>query len=233
MNGLRPGGHPGQIPNGFRRVGYFPEGRPAGQPNPLHREEQARRDQERRDEILARRIEMLGLDGVDVDADLLLRPTGWAIRDEQHFAHRAAGLISGAAMHAMATARNAPAPRPRHDMIPPPPVPPQPVRNAHAHLPRQQPPLRHRHSAASRQYNNSASTRPSERVVPRRAFADYELEAENHRPDGAPAVALAVGAPAEAPGPARPGQRHSVMAGLTGGSGGGRVDEWRRHIGED
>lgn len=37
----------------------------------------------------------------------------------------------------------------------------------------------------------------------------------------------------EGPGLGRTGARHSAMAGLTRGSGEGRVDEWRRHIGEE
>lgn len=92
--------------------------------------------------------------------------------------------------------------------------------------------------------------------------ADYELEAQSHRPThgpdvgermslrmgpggalyaGAPPAAVAVpsasagggaGGP-EGPGLGRSGTRHSAMAGLTRGSGEGRVDEWRRHIGEE
>lgn len=84
-------------------------------------------------------------------------------------------------------------------------------------------PLR-QHSVASRHYNNRAQTRPSERVVPRRNFTDYEAEAARHRP----ATGVAGGTQAAA-GVAR---RHSAMAGLTRktGRGSGRVEEWRQHV---
>lgn len=231
-------------------------------PNPATRyqeEMDRRREQERRDENLARRMQVLGLDGVDDDSNFVFPPMApLPPLLNQDFVHRTAAMISGAAMHAMATARTVPHPPPPN-ILPPPPLPQQPQlphMGAHAqsahhpHLSRQRPPLRH-HSAASRQYNNHAQTRPSERVVPRRAFADYELEAQSHRPAHGPhigdrdtarvivnadatAPVAATGARGgEAPGPARQGRRHSAMAGLTSGSGEGRVDEWRRHIGEE
>lgn len=229
-------------------------------PNPAFHHQQEmdrRREQERRDENLARRMQALGLDGANDDNNFLFPPMPPPPPLlNQDFIHRSAAMISGAAMHAMATARAAPHAAPPNNILPPPPLPQQPQ-------PGQQPLLR-QHSAASRRYNNHAQTRPSERVVPRRAVADYELEAQSHRPthgsqirerDPAPiggrptiaavAVADAVdtaaaaattgarGGEAPAPALARPGRRHSAMAGLTRGSGEGRVDEWRRHIGEE
>lgn len=217
-----------------------------GHPNPaLHQHEgiDRRREQERLDENLARRMQALGLDrGANGNNNFVFPPmpppSPYLNRDH---AQRNAAMISGAAMHAMAAARHVP-----HR---PPPDVPRPSR-----LP-QNPQLRH-HSAASRRYNNDAQTRPSERVVPRRSVANYDLEALSHRPargahgveresvrdgandnnadtDVASAAPGARGGGGEAPTVARPGRRHSVMAGLTGGSGQGRVDEWRRYIGEE
>ncbi len=242
-------------------------------PNPALRyqeEMDRRREQERRDEILARRMQVLGLDGVDDNNNFLFPPIPPPPNLlNQDFVHRAAEIISGAAMHAMATAHNLPNllaannvhPPPAH--VPQPPQPQEPPANADTHSthnsypPHQQPPLRH-HSAASRQYNSHAQTRPSERVIPRRIVADYELEARSHRPAHRPnigerdsarigvsrivnnavgsaaAAATAAGsAGAERSRLGRQGRRHSALAGLTRGSGEGRVDEWRRHIGEE
>lgn len=245
-----------------RRVPFLAE----APPNPALRyqeEMDRRREQERRDENLARRMQVLGIDGVDDNTNFMFPPPPPPPPPphvlNQDFAHRAAEIISGAAMHAMATAHNIPHPPPAH--VPPlpnlqqRPQPQQPPTNAHSrnpynpNLPRQQVPLRH-HSTASRQYNNHAQTRPSERVVPRRVVADYNLEAQNHRPahgddtrerdntrrragGNAAAAAAAGSGEAERAGLGRQTRRHSAMAGLTRGSGEGRVDEWRRHIGEE
>ena len=202
-----PRGHM-DVPRGFPIHGNMP-------PNPALRhggEMDRRREQERRDEILARRMQMLGLDGAN-DNNFVFPPMPPPPPLLNHdFVHRSAAMISGAAMHAIATAHNAPLPEQQQQ---------------------QQPPLRH-HSAASRRYNNHAQTRPSERVVPRRAVADYELEAASHRPAHGPRIGEHHHeGETEVPEPARPGRRHSAMAGLTRGSGEGRVDEWRRHIGEE
>lgn len=78
------------------------------------------------------------------------------------------------------------------------------------------------HSVESRQYNNRAQTRPSERVVPRRNFTDYDTEAARHRP--ATGVAGGMRAAAGVP------RGHSALAGLNRGTGSGRVQEWRRHV---
>lgn len=217
------------------------------------RHEQGRHEQDGWDEFFARRLQMQmwGLDIADDNNDFARRLTErYSPFHNEDYAHRAPDMISGAAMHAMAAAGNRPNGRPRNNINPPPPTPRQvlvdefsrileePPDRLRRIINQEEPPLRHRHSAASRQYNNKASTRPSERVVPRRAVADYELEAQTHQPDVvAPAAPSVVGAAGEsggeAPGAVRPGRRHSAMAGLTRGSGEGRVDEWRRHIGEE
>lgn len=242
-----------------RRV-PFPGGE--DDPNPALRyqeERDRRREQERRDENIARRMQVLGLDDVDDNNNNFLFPPMPALPQlvNPNFVHRAAEMISGAAMHAIATAHTLTNPAPPNIIPPPSPPPappaPRPLPNDPAPIPpppRQQPApaLRH-HSAASRQYNRQAQTRPSERVVPRRAVADYELEAQNHRParerTNAPLGASLVGVVGttgttggsrgvtDGARVVRQGKRHSAMAGLTWGSGQGRVDEWRRHIGEE
>ncbi|KAI9789425.1 MAG: hypothetical protein M1833_002419 [Piccolia ochrophora] len=88
------------------------------------------------------------------------------------------------------------------------------------------PPLR-RHTTASRRYNADPSTRPAERVVPRRTASGtgYAAEADRHRPVVTVAGAGAAQMRAEV--------RQSRMAGLTRegrAMPGGRVGEWLRHV---
>ncbi|KAI9845583.1 MAG: hypothetical protein M1837_004680 [Sclerophora amabilis] len=104
-------------------------------------------------------------------------------------------------------------------------------------------PLRH-HSNASRQYNNAAQTRPSERVVPRRTHTDFATEWARHLPFGREAQnAVPHPHPHSPPPPPpppsggrfRPGietRRHSMMAGLVRSrdTEGGRVGAWLRHV---
>lgn len=266
-----PGGRPGVRPMPWPR---HPEGRqerpnmrPDGRPDWLPRHPEERREHGHHehggwDEFFARRMQMQmwGLDIADDNNEphRRHREQPFAAPRNEDFAHRAPDMISGAAMHAMATAGNRPNGRLRNNINPPVPTPHRDfangIRRAMEDMPAEladavhlmeehHPPRRARHpGAASGQRNNKANnTRPSERVVPRRTVANYELEAEIHRPNvvapAAPPVAGA-GAADESVGEvpesgARSGPRHSVMAGLTRGSGEGRVDEWRRHIGEE
>ena len=84
------------------------------------------------------------------------------------------------------------------------------------------------HSNASRRYNGLASTRPSERVLPRRTHTDYASERARH----APAIGGAVVRDAAAAAGAIPTRRHSMMAGLTRRRNveGGRVGAWLQHV---
>jgi hypothetical protein len=84
-------------------------------------------------------------------------------------------------------------------------------------------PLR-RHTVREQMYNSAQSTRPSERVIPRRIRRDYESEAATHAPVGRMPQRSA--SAVERPTPSR-----SALAGLKGNSrGSNRVSAWRRHV---
>lgn len=86
------------------------------------------------------------------------------------------------------------------------------------------PPLLRRHTMREQEYNSAPSTRPSERVVPRRVRNDYESEAAVHAP-----VTRTQQRPASIIG--RPPPSRSIQAGLGGaGRGSHRVSAWRRHV---
>ncbi|KAL8957947.1 MAG: hypothetical protein Q9183_005938 [Haloplaca sp. 2 TL-2023] len=151
----------------------------------------ARREQERRDEELARRLQGMGMHD---------RPTGveiYQVTDEQEDDGFGVGNGAGHHMNTNFVSYHA---QPR----PPVPVP----------IPEQ--PLLRQHSRASRAYNNRHSTRPAERVVPRRSATDYAHEAAVHAPLRSATAGV-------------DGIRGSALAGLTrGGTAQGRVEEWRR-----
>lgn len=225
-NALLGRGHPqGAVPN--PALGYQEE---------LDR----RREQERRDENLARRIQVLGLDGMD-DHNFVFPPPPPPLPPHamnQDFFRLANDFLSGAHNPAdenvpinILTGLNHPPPAPVNIRVP--------LHNARDRpVAPQQPPLRV-HSAASRQYNNWPTVRQSERVVPGRVFTDYATEAQRHQPGIAsndrdiPTGDPNITEVSNSNGIRRHGSRHSAMAGLTRGSGEGRVDEWRRHVGAD
>ena len=196
---------------------------PVNQQRGYQEELERRQEQERRDEALARRMQVLGIDlqtgdnhsqnrNIHHNQDVINLGNAPHHVVNQHFLRRAADLLSSTYGDDQA----ATAVRMMNELNPPLPAPPAPpVQQAHNIL-------RH-HSTASRQYNNNPRTRASERVVPRRAQTDYQTEAQRHRPvegnDGREAGVV--------------GKRHSTLAGLTGGTAEGRVDEWRRHVGDD
>jgi hypothetical protein len=80
------------------------------------------------------------------------------------------------------------------------------------------------------QYNAAPTTRPEERVIPRRTNRDYVSEAARHAPAAA-AIAMRRARAAEQIVPAA-APRPSVLAGLGrgGGRGSARVGLWRRHV---
>lgn len=222
-----PGGFPGAIPN--PALGY-------------QEELDHRREQERRDENLARRIQILGLDGADENNFIFPPPPPQHPPNatNQEFFRRAADIVSEAlnavgdhpAANTMAGLGYHPLPHvPPANLRVPPPIPtnrqPAPTGT----------PLRV-HSVASRQYNNRPTVRASERVVPGRVVADYASEARRHQPGVSIGNRSIFGENNNIPELnnsriRRHGSSHSAMAGLSRGSGEGRVDEWRRHIGAD
>ncbi|KAL8947125.1 MAG: hypothetical protein Q9222_006561 [Ikaeria aurantiellina] len=175
----------------------------------------ARREQERRDEQMARRLQTLGLDTppieiyqvVEDDDDVdnggfrVGNMTGHHI--DMRFTERPAAINIPSVSYD--TAR-------RHSQR----TYPQ------GHAPPPQPLLR-QHSQASRAYNNRRSIRPAERVVPRRSATTYEEEAAVHAPLRSATVGVGGMAGME--------PRGSTLAGLTrGGTAEGRVEEWRRWV---
>lgn len=196
---------------------------PVNQQRGYQEELERRREQERRDEALARRMQVLGIDlqtgnnqnqnrNIHHNQDVIDLGNAPHHVVNQHFLRRAADLLSSNYNYDQA----ATAARIMNELSPhPPPLPA---------LQRQQPLniLRH-HSTASRQYNNNPRTRASERVVPQRVETSYESEAQRHRPAEDNEGRKAGGG----------GKRCSTLAGLTRGTAEGRVDEWRRHIGDE
>lgn len=200
-----------------------------------------RREQERRDENLARRIQVLGLDGAD-ENNFIFPPPPPPIPPHavnQDFLRHATDMLSGTLNPVdVNAAANMLAGLNYHPFPPVPPVnprvpPPMPTNRQTAST---GPQLRV-HSVASRQYNNHPTVRASERIVPRRVVTDYASEAQRHQPGYALSNRdLSEGAHVperDNGGLRRHGSSHSAMAGLTRGSGEGRVDEWRRHVGAD
>ncbi len=80
------------------------------------------------------------------------------------------------------------------------------------------PPMLRRHTARESAYNSAHSTRPSERVVPRRTRTDYEAEAAVHMPLSMRSRDLDEG-------------RSAVLAGLAGiRRGSNRVNAWQMYV---
>ena len=196
-------------------------------PNPArgYQEElDRRREQELGDEAIARRIQVLGLDGEPDNFYAAEEGFGNAAPHflNNDFLNRAANILNGTYNPAQAdAAERLVAEHNNNDntqnlnRAAPPAPPPRPQLQP-------QPQILRRPTTASRTYNARPSTRPSERVVPRREEnLNYAAEAERHRPLPAPVH------PAAQP-------RTSQLAGITrtgtGAGSGGRVDEWRRHV---
>ncbi|KAL8707196.1 MAG: hypothetical protein Q9220_007729 [cf. Caloplaca sp. 1 TL-2023] len=173
----------------------------------------ARREQERRDEQMARRLQTLGLDTPPVEIYQVVEDDdgvdngvfGANATGGRHmpFIERPVAVNIPSASYDIAR---------RHSQR----IYPQP------HVPPPQPLLR-QHSQASRAYNNRRSLRPADRVVPRRSATTYEAEAAVHAP--LRSATIGVGGMADIE------PRGSALAGLTrGGTAEGRVEEWRRWV---
>ena len=205
---------------------------PMGNPARGYQEElDRRREQELRDEALARRIQILGLDAEAelINLDNAPYVNAAPLHMNQDWIRRVAEVLSAPynpAQERAAERLMAEAQRPQHRHQPPPPPlrPPEPpLRQHEPPRPRPLEPLLRQPSAASRQYNNRPTTRASERVVPRRVVSDYETEAARHRP--LPVGSASMGETGET-------RRESLLAGIVEGrTAEGRVAEWRRHVG--
>ncbi len=216
---------------------------PLGNPARGYQEElDRRREQELRDEALARRIQILGLDAeaelIDLDDAPYINAAPHHMN--QDWIRRVTEVLSApynpaaqerAAERLMAEAQRYRIPRPASPPLPRQPQlrPPEPLLRQHAAADAPPPPLRpaepilRQHSAASRRYNNHRTTSASERVVPRRVVSDYETEAARHRP-----LPVERAARLEGTGETR---RESLLAGIVEGrTAEGRVAEWRRHV---
>ncbi|KAM0806003.1 hypothetical protein BDR22DRAFT_194743 [Usnea florida] len=214
-------------------------------PNPArgYQEElDRRREQELRDEDLARRIQILGLDGEDEFIHLdnpapNINPYHNNNRDWIRLAEALSGAYNPLFPQDALPQRNQPQPQPQPQPQHHQPSPPEPARSRQ----QQQPPdpILRQNSTTSRRYNNNSNNHnnprrstalPGERLVPRRAASGAENETARQasrgdsgvgeRPRGSPAV----------------GERRQIRESLLAGIGEGmmgqeRVAEWRRHVG--
>ena len=172
----------------FRRAFPDADGRA---PIRYQEEMDRRREQELRDEALARRLQVLGVDDA---GDLAGQPNQMNVYGignaaghfvNQDFRQQARELLSGnfrAAARAAEGLLNGTITG-RENPLPPAPfeVPPMPQ---HDTPPNQSPRLLRQHSSASRAYNTTPTVRPSERVVPGRRTSDYAAEVAQHAPAG-------------------------------------------------
>lgn len=189
------------------------------QPNRLRRQRpnyrdeiNQRRRQERADEELARRLQRVAVEEDDDDdyqggiGEIHGVGNGAGHFMNQDYIRAARNILTGNFDHATAAANYVMGVAQARGAAPPP------------------PPVMRRHTMRDRAYNAAPTTRPSERVVPRRIRTDYAAEAAVHAPvrRGHQRTASAQEAPTPRP---------SVLAGLGGtGSGGNRVNAWRTHV---
>ncbi|KAI9750618.1 MAG: hypothetical protein M4579_006387 [Chaenotheca gracillima] len=219
----------------------------APQPRGYNEELERRRRQEQRDEAIARRLQVLGMDDDDDfvrgggPADFYGVGNGQGHLMNENYVRLAGDILDGAFNQARAGMgegnRRAAGPtrdRPLDPFLYEVLEPAARVQQARQPLPDREDntPLR-LHTVASRTYNAAPGTRPAERVVPRRTRTDYATEFARHMPvaqrnEPARAVPRATNAPR----PANDARRHSLMAGLVGSNRaeGGRVGAWLRHV---
>jgi hypothetical protein len=198
--------------------------------NNYHDEMDQRRRQERMDEELARRLQRVAIEDMDDDYRGGIGDIHGIGNNAGHFMNQdyfraAQNILTGTFDHAtaaanyvmgVAQARGVPPPqeagRPRMvDRYPITPLAAAPG----------SPPILRRHTTREAAHNSAQSTRPAERVVPRRTRTDYESEAAVHAPIGrAPQRSSTVRT-----------VRPSVLAGLgSSGRGSNRVNAWRTHV---
>lgn len=168
----------------------------------------ARREQERRDEELARRLQALGLEPPGVQAYRVVDIDDNDDEDNggRFGAHHVWGQTPVDPPHAFVN---------------------RTVNGVSVSYHTAARPVLRQHSQASRAYNHRAGA--ADRVVPRRAATGYEWEAAVHAP--LRGATVGVGELRGGVGGVGDGPRGSALAGLTrGGTAEGRVEEWRRWV---
>jgi len=181
-----------------------------GMPGVYHEELARRREQERLDEDLARRMQGMAMADHNYPGGVFELANGAGHFDG--FRQRATNVLTanygrtqGNAANVLLAEYDAGRPMRREPpvievpVLPPPPPPPPP-----------EPHLRRYNSTATRRSINLPQRRASERLVARRTRSDYATEAEIHRPPAA-----------------------RQLAGLNRSTTTGRVNEWRRHVEDD
>jgi hypothetical protein len=214
---------PAERPNRLRRA----------RPNNYDDEMNQRRHQERADEELARRLQRVAMEDGDDDyqggiGDVHGIGNGAAHFMNQDYIRAAHNILTGTYDHATAAANYVMGVAQARGAPPPPGAGPRrmvdryPAPQAARHP--SPPPLMRRHTVREQAYNAAPTTRPSERVVPRRIRTDYAAEAAVHAP-------LGRGHQRSASVQEPPTPKPSVLAGLGGTRrGGNRVDAWRTHV---
>ena len=222
-------------------------------PNPArgYQEElDQRREQELRDEALARRIQILGLDGepefIHLDNPAPnINPYHNNNRDWIRLAEALSGAYNPLFPQDALPQHNQPQPQPQPQPQQHQPPPPEPARPRQQ---QQQPsdPILRQNSTTSRRYNNNSNNhnstrRPNplagERVVPRRADAGLENEpARQGSRGGGERREMSASAGERPRSSAAVGERRQMRESLLAGIGEGmmgeaRVAEWRRHVG--
>jgi hypothetical protein len=240
----QPAGHDGPAPR--------PHGVRRPRPNNYVEEIDQRRRQERADEGIARRLQNFHMDddyqGGTGDIHGVENGAGHFMN--QDYIRAAHNILTGTFDSASAAAnyvlgvrqaRGGPPPpvrrmSERYPVAVVPPAPPAPA----------SPPRLRRHTMMGEAYNNAPTTRPSERIVPRRIRTDYASEAAVHAPYSRRldrAVSTREGPNRIIPTPQVersnstrsserevPSPKTSVLAGLGTRRGGNRVSAWRSHV---
>jgi hypothetical protein len=153
-------------------------------PNTYVEEIDERRRQEREDEGLARRLQNFDMsdDYQGGIGDIHGVGNGAGHFMNQDYIRAAHNILTGTFDHATAAANYVMGVRQARGGPPPPPRRMSERYPLAAPAPPPPPPMLRRHTMMEEVYNNAPSTRPSERVVPRRTRTDYESEAAVHAP---------------------------------------------------
>ena len=181
-----------------------------GMPRAYHEELERRREQERRDEELARRMQGYHIADNNYPGGVFELGNGAGHFMNEDLMRRAAGVLQAAVGAAVAGQRS-------HHAVPPPPPPPQ------IPDPPLLPPQPVRMGSTRSRGINLPQTRVPERVRPQRVVSDQAPEATRNQVTR-PQVPVRAASTTTRP---------STLAGLTRSTTEGRVDAWRRYIEDD